>query len=115
MDACHLLHRDVCSYGLQRGDWQLLSLLFRYEIILIIRISKFIYFSYIDIIISVYGIMFIDNDIINNIIIRMLYSWNFVDFIIINNISCVLVYSIKLCSLHGRDRWAVRENYNRLE
>ena len=41
------------------------------EIVIVIKINKFIYFSYIDIIISVYGIMFIYNDIINQIIIRL--------------------------------------------
>ena len=38
---------------------------------IIIKISKSTYFSYIDIIISVYGIMFINTNIIDIIIIRL--------------------------------------------
>ena len=46
---------------------------FLYKISIIIKMNKFIYFSYIDIIISVYGIMFIINNIINKIIVRLFW------------------------------------------
>ena len=60
-----------------------------------IKINKFVYFSYIDIIISVYGIMSINNDTIDRITIRLAYIWNFDGFIIINNIGCILVYMFR--------------------
>ena len=41
------------------------------EIIISIKINKLFKFSYIDITISVYGIMFINNNIINKFIIRL--------------------------------------------
>ena len=47
---------------------------FLWGIIIIIKINKLIYFSYIGIIISVYGIMFINSDIINKMIIRLLFE-----------------------------------------
>ena len=59
-----VMSRDIVSYII-------CMFYFLCEIIIIIKINKFIYFSYIDIIISVYGIMFINNNIINKIIIRL--------------------------------------------
>ena len=58
------MSRDIVSYVI-------CVLCFLCEIIIIITINKISYFSYIDITISVYGIMIINNDIINKIIIRM--------------------------------------------
>ena len=51
------MSRDIVSY---------VTCIFYFlcEISIIIKINKFISFSYIDIIINVYGVMFIENDII---------------------------------------------------
>ena len=46
-------------------------LCFLCKIIITLKINKFNYSSHIDIITSVYGIMFIDNSIINEIMIRL--------------------------------------------
>ena len=47
------------------------------KIIIIININKFVYFSYIDVIISVYGIVCVNNNIINHIVIRRLLFLRF--------------------------------------
>ena len=60
------MSRDIVSYVM-------CMFCFLCEITIIIKINKFIYFSYIDIIISVYGIMFIINNIINKIIVRLFW------------------------------------------
>ena len=44
-----------------------------FKITTVIKINKLIYFSYIGIIIRVYGIMFIANDIVNKITIRIFW------------------------------------------
>ena len=61
-----VVSRDIVSY---------VTCMFYFlcEIAITIKIYKFMYFSYIDIIISVYGAKVINNDIINKHIIRICY------------------------------------------
>ena len=57
------MSRDIVSY--------VLYVIFLCKVTIILKINKFNYFSYIDITISVYGIMFINNNTINKIIARL--------------------------------------------
>ena len=86
-----VMSRDIVSY---------VTCMFYFlcEIIITTKNNKFIYFSYIDTIISVYGIMFLSNGIINKITIR-LFMFETVGFINISNISCILVLYVQICYL----------------
>ena len=62
-----VMSRNVISYST-------CMFYFLCEMIIVIKIGKFIYFSYIGIIISVYGVMFLNNRIVNKI-----YNTSFLD------------------------------------
>ena len=56
-----VMSHDIVSYTICMFE-------FLCKITTVIQISKFVYFSYIGITISVYGIMFIDSGIINKLL-----------------------------------------------
>ena len=59
-----VMSRNIVSY--------IICVFYFCEIIITIKINKFIHFSYIDVIISVYAIMLISDNIINKVIVRLL-------------------------------------------